>query len=193
MKKKRGTIDLSKPEEGIPVRIVGDAAIAQHGLGEGKLIPLLILDTRNRPDIDELIRVHEHLPPGDVLSQWAQVENRTGTISLILQFQRPSKVTIIVEFDIVQQGVLVDQILRARTVFLQAGRPGDRFITNPDAQKISAGIAEGGFSGLWDSMWHKHLTTDMRASGLKRSEAKRAARQVIDELRSFSGRVRIPD
>lgn len=192
MKKKWGTIALSKPEEGIPVRIVGDASIAQHGLGEGKLIPLLILDTRNRPDIDELIRVHEHLPPGNVVSQWGRIENRTGTISLILQFQRPSEVTIIVEFDIVRQGVLVDQILRARSVFLQAGRQGDRFMTNPDARKISAGITEGGFSGLWDSMWHKHLAADMRASGLKRSEAKRAARQVIDELRSFSGRVRIP-
>jgi len=175
------------------VPIAGDAAIAQRGVGEGKLIPLLILDTRERPEIEELIRVHEHLPPGDVTSQWGQIEGKTGTVALILQFKRPVSATAIIEFSIIGQGILVDQILGSGGVYLQAGSPGHRFISDPDARKILVDIVEGGFSEAWDAMWYKSLTSDMRAKGLKRSEARHAARQVMDELRSFARRSRMPN
>jgi hypothetical protein len=93
MKSHRAKIALYKPEEASPVPIAGDAAIAQHGMGEGRMIPLLILDTTKRDDIDELIRIHEHLPPGDVNSQWGRIEHRRDrAISLILQFLRRSRI-----------------------------------------------------------------------------------------------------
>ena len=52
-----------------PVPILADAAIATEKIGNGKLIPVLILDTSERPDVAELIRIHAHLPQGDVISQ----------------------------------------------------------------------------------------------------------------------------
>lgn len=45
------------------VPIVADAMIAGP-VAEGVGIPLVILDTSERPDLEELIRVHQHLPPG---------------------------------------------------------------------------------------------------------------------------------
>ena len=47
-----------------PVPIVAEGAISSTTLGDGRLIPVLILDTSNRPDIDEFVRVHQHLPAG---------------------------------------------------------------------------------------------------------------------------------
>ncbi len=46
------------------VPIVGDAAMAGP-VADGRLIPVLIVDTSKRPEVAELIRVHAHLPPGD--------------------------------------------------------------------------------------------------------------------------------
>ena len=52
------------------VQVVGDAAIAASPFVEGRLVPLVIVDTSGRPDLEELVRVHKHLPPGDVETQW---------------------------------------------------------------------------------------------------------------------------
>lgn len=62
----RPSIKIRKEHEKRAVTIVADAGIAVDGIGGGRLIPLLILDTTDRPDLEELIRVHQHLTPGDV-------------------------------------------------------------------------------------------------------------------------------
>jgi len=73
----------------VPVPIVGDAAIAGQ-VAEGVNIPLVILDTAERPEVAELIRVQEHLPPGDVVSTWGGQKGRVEKeVSLLLQFDRP--------------------------------------------------------------------------------------------------------
>lgn len=96
------------------------------------------------------------------------------------------------EFDINRQGVLVDQALAAHAVYLQAGRQGDRFSDNPETRQILVEVVEGGFSREWDRMYHKQVAADMRARGLKRSEAKREARQVIGEMRKLRSLARMP-
>jgi hypothetical protein len=49
---------------GPPVPIVADAAIATDVVGDGRFIPLVILDTVDRPDIAEIIELQEKVPPG---------------------------------------------------------------------------------------------------------------------------------
>ena len=52
------------------VPIVGDAAIATKSIGEGRIVPLIIFDENARPDLAELVRVHQELEPGDADCQW---------------------------------------------------------------------------------------------------------------------------
>ena len=85
--KKWSKIHTNTMLETKPVRIVADAAIATRNLNEDRLIPLVILDTTERPDIEELIRIHAYITPGDVMIQWAKLKNSEGTIVLIL-FQK---------------------------------------------------------------------------------------------------------
>ncbi|MCP4316489.1 MAG: hypothetical protein GY789_10850 [Hyphomicrobiales bacterium] len=171
--------------EGRPVPIVGDAAIAAAAIGDGRLIPLIILDTTDRPDLDELIRVHEYLPPGDVDIQWAVLPGAVGKIALVLSFKRPIRVVAILEFDIVKEGFLIDQILRARILYLQSGRPGGRFVTNQNAPKIFVEVPDTGIRGQWDKLFHKYVAAHLKAQGLSRHQARSAARQTIREFRDF--------
>ena len=64
---------ISRDQYGDPITIVSDAAIASRGVGHGKMFPLLIVDTGDRPDVEELVRVHKQIDPGDVTSQWAEI------------------------------------------------------------------------------------------------------------------------
>ena len=81
-KPRKARIPARTEREARPVRIVWDAAIATTIIGDGRLIPLLIIDASERPDVSELVRIHKHLPPGDVICQWGDQDAGDGKIDL---------------------------------------------------------------------------------------------------------------
>jgi hypothetical protein len=168
-----------------PVPIVADAAIATGIIGDGRLIPLIILDASERHDLEELIRVHQYLRPGDVVSQWATIEDGSGRIALLLTFEKPMSMTVLIAFDMTKYGGLIDQIIRAKGLYIQAGKAGDRLIHNPDKPKLILEIPDTGFSRTWDGLLRKSVVKRMREAGLSRREAKDAARLIIIEWRKF--------
>src|SRR6201981_335379 len=86
------------------IPIVGDAAIAGPVM-EGMLVPLLILDASGRPEVDEIIRVHEPLSPGDVKYRWAEVKNKPDDVLLVLDFERPIEARVGLRFSIEKQAI----------------------------------------------------------------------------------------
>ncbi len=186
-------IPVSNPREAQPVRIVTDAAVMTRGRQGGRLLPVLLLDTSNRPDLAEFIRVHRSFGPGDVKTQWGQVAGHEGTVSLILTFIRPIELFVILEFDIVKQGILVEQTLTCQGLYLtQAEAENDRLMKNPDRPSVIVEVPDTGFRKTWDDLFHKHLAKDFRDKGLSRSDSRRAARSAIEELRKF-GSLRMRD
>lgn len=184
-KRKRWATFEIRNNEATPVNIVADAAIASQGVREGKLIPLLIIDRSQRPDLSEFVRLHQHLPPWDVECQWGQRQGTKGKIALFLKFIRPSEIFTVLEFDIERQGGLVDQILRAGALYIQPGQVGERFIKTPDNPKILIHIPDTGFSPEWELIFMKHLVDVFKRRGLKGSKAKEAASMMLKEWRKL--------
>ena len=56
-----GHIELRHEREKDALRIVAEGAIAHPGVAEGRLIPLVIVDSSSRPDLEEYIRIHSTL------------------------------------------------------------------------------------------------------------------------------------
>jgi len=184
--KKGGRFYLKSPAEGMPVPIAGDAALATAGIVDGKLVPLLILDATNRPDLAEAIRVHQDFAAGDVVVQWGAMPDSQDKVALFLRFLRPIELNAIIEFDIVKQGIVVEHILMAGAMYIQAGKPGDRLVHNPNLPKMIVQIAETGYRPYWDKLFLKAITRDLRAHGHSRADAKRVAQNYIRELRNMS-------
>jgi len=188
MKAKKTEIQVHHPREGRPVRIVADAAVSVRGLHGGRLLPLLLLDTSDRPDIAELIRVHESFGTGDVKVQWGQVQGHEGTVALFLTFIRPLELFMVLEFNIVQQGILVEQALTGQGMYLaRADHADDRLSNNLDRPKVIVEVGDTGFGKAWDDLFHKYLAKDFHESGLSRSDSRRAAHSAIEELRKLGG------
>ena len=164
---------------------MADAAIATQILGYGRLIPLVILDTTDRADLEEFIRIHQYTGPGDVVSQWATLKDGSNRIGLVLTFSGPMNLTAVLAFDPGKQGGLVDQIIQTKGLYLQAGRPGDRLIKNPDAPKVIANIPDTGFSKVWEDIFFRATVKQMRANGLNKRHAKAAAQEFIRHWREF--------
>jgi hypothetical protein len=192
MKPQKVKITFRSKLEASPVKIVWDGAVATIGVGEGRLIPLVIIDGSDRPDVEELIRVHQYLPPGDVESKWVQlIKGDEGKICLMLSFKRPVELVAILEFDIISQGGLIDQILTAKALYLQAGREGDRLATTIDSPRMSVEVPGTGFHDEWNRMFMKWTEKGFRQRGLNRQDAKRATREFIEKWRGSFGQFRM--
>ena len=184
--RKNVRVFLNAEREKTPVPVVADGAVATTIVGEGRLAPVLILDTSARPDIDELVRLHHHLPPGDVNCTWGKIDRDKERIDLLLQFRRPADVAIILEFDVLRHCGIVDMILTSRFLYLQPGHPGDRFANNINADKIIVEVPDTGIDAFWEKLLRKTLFMHVKRSGLNRPEAKNAVNEYLKSWRRFT-------
>ena len=165
--------------------IVGDAAVAEGHIAEGRLIPLVIIDAEVRPDIAELIRAHQHTPPGDVTCRWGQLQGSKDRVALFLHFTKPIQLSAALEFEIVRQGILVEQMLVAKCLYLQPGKPGDRISTSWKVPRILIEVPDTGFREAWDYLFERNLVADFKRRGLSRQQAKQVTKEALSKLRQF--------
>jgi hypothetical protein len=183
VKWKRKKIPTRNAEEAEPVTIIHDAAMANPEFGEGRLIPLVILDVSNRPDVTDLISLHSSMPPGDVKVTWGRRTLSKKKIFLLFQFARPTEITICLEFNVEKYGALVDLVIGSQALYIQGGKSGDKLATTLDEPRIIIEVPDTGFSGEWGSIWAASLVKSFRNRGLTRKEAKKAVFQHIESLR----------
>jgi len=181
--KRRGREGFPFDLTGAPVPIVSDAAIATHIVGNGSFIPHVILDTSERHDVLSLIQHHEHFPPGDALSAWGSVSDPKKKIALMIRFERPMEVDIVLEFDIATQGSVVDMALRTRAIYLQAGKPGDRLSRAFDSSRIIVELGGEMPADKWQELWQHVIRKKLQANGMSRAEAKRSSLEYIKRVR----------
>ena len=92
-RRKLGEINFRQHYERIPVPIVGHAA-ATMPEALGVLTPVLIVDTSERADIEEYVRIHEHSGAGDVKTQWGRRPDNAMIHQLVLEVIRPTELII---------------------------------------------------------------------------------------------------
>ena len=188
--KKKTEIPLRHERESRPVPVVGDGAIASGPVGDGRLIPVVILDTQERPDVDELVRVHEHLVSGEVRVRWGSLGTSKDRVALILEFTQPLAATILLDFDIWTQGGLVDQIVAAHALYIQPGRVGDR-VTPVEGKRLLLEIPETGFGRFWEALIQQSLVRRLRREGMPKRKARLAVEDFLEAWRRL-GDIRIP-
>lgn len=182
-----GDIKINHSHEKQVAPIIADGAIARVDLGEGRVFPLVILDTSLRPDIDAAIAAHAMEVSGDVRVQWGQLLGRKDTVLLALSCVRPSEVVIMVEFDLAQHhGILVDGALTNHGLYVQAGRPGDRLKHDIERPKMFVELPDTGFAPIWERIYLSYTDRRFRRAGLSRMAARRAARNAVAMARSVS-------
>jgi hypothetical protein len=179
-------VPLNDRREATPLKVVADPLIAVQGMHGGRMIPVLIIDTTERPDLEEMVRVHTFLAPGDVISTWGFTDKRRRKPLLLLQFSQPVQATAIIDFNMPAQAAVIDAILRARAVYFQPGRPGDRAANSLENQRILAEIHAGEFADDWDDLYASILTQDLVRSGMRRRDARQGARDIIAKLRKVT-------
>ena len=184
---RRKIIDLRDVVEVTPVPIIADACIATRGLAGGRFIPLLILDTSRRPDIDDLIKIHRYSGAGDARSSWALPSRfSSGKLRLVLEMNAPGHCVIVLEFNTARQTGVIQQLVDSQGVYLQSGRVGDRLYSTLGEDRILVEIPSRQFRSEWDRLRKKVLVRLYRKRGLARGDAKVAADRFVAEWRKLT-------
>lgn len=167
------------------LKIVSSAAIADSRVGNGRFIVLLIIDHKNRKDIEDLFNVHSTTKAGEVTVYWARVFFSNNLLLLNIKFVLPIEIEFTVEFAIEEQGILVENIINNKGVYLQLGQPGDRLVNDLNREKILVEIPDTGFKDNWKNLWKKSLVRKYRKKGYTKSEASKIADEIISEIKKF--------
>src|ERR1035441_509417 len=192
-RKKRHQLIFKLPEDSkyqlSPLSIVADGAIATGATALGKLIPVLVIDTTIRADINDIIEAHTVLSSGDVAVQWGRLRGRGipdwSEVTLILHFIRPVETYIVLSFALPKQITIVDQIIRVKSLYIQVGAPGDRVSDGSDDSRVLVEVPDTGFETAWQKILLDHVVAEVRARGHNRRASLEAARRMIDELNRF--------
>jgi hypothetical protein len=172
------------PADAVP--IVGDGAMAGP-VAEGAMVPVVILDTSGRPDVEELIRVHEFVDSGDVTSEWGCPKGDARTVVLVLDFSKPIEARIVLRFGTDKQAPLIDGAVSSSLIYLQSGKAGDRLKDDPARAKVLVGLGATGFRPIWDKLWLTRLTAVIgKNQKVSAARAEPVARQCIEEMRRLT-------
>lgn len=165
------------------VPVVGDGAISTSKWGEGRLIPVVIVDVSNNFELRNLIDVHQHTPPGDVETTWARKRFDDKYIFLKMEFFRPVSTTIYLPFRLSGYADLVGGIIKSRAMYLQpheSGRSVSDGVNNPKILVEVAAVFE-----QWVDVYRKTMVKRYRA--LKHS--KKDALNLADEHMKRAGEI----
>ncbi len=177
---------MNKVRVPTPVPIIADGAIATTRVGEGRLIPALILDCDENRALHDLIVIHEDTPPGDVTVTWGRASRfDKSTVLLVLEFKKPVHTKAVLSFNVAKQGGVVDAIIHARGVYLQSKDFGQTVSSGLNNPKILVEIPASATFPDWNSLYQDALVRQFRRHGFSRKEAKQAAAEHISRLREL--------
>ncbi|CAC9572697.1 hypothetical protein [uncultured Gammaproteobacteria bacterium] len=159
------------------VPIVGDGAIATEEVGEGRMIPLVVIDCSEKVEFRDLIYAHENLIPGDVNITWVTPRWGNKKVGLLLEFKKPSVLEVLFQFDIKKQGIVVDAILHSNALYIQPEESESKVSKWLEKARILIEIPDTGFLQEWDKRYTKTISKNFKKSGFSRAESKKATEE----------------
>jgi hypothetical protein len=175
--------------------VVADGGVSIAGLGEGRFIPAIIIDIKDKIEIEELLKLHDTTPPGDTELFWSLPPtffSKPKSVLLSITFVRPMKLSFGIEFSLPQRYALVDGIIQARAFQLQVGKIGDKISTlfTDKAKRESSGsilieVPFMKFDAKWNELLFDNVKDIYRKKGASRKDATRLANDQIKKMREL--------
>lgn len=166
MKFKKIKIDVGKHKI---VDVVSDALIYQRNVCDGKAIPHIIISTEQYPEIEKSIALHKDVKEGEVIFTWTMSTDRKY-VFLMMDSKAPVEISYIVRFDLFKHCGVIDRILSAKLMFIQAGKDGQRLLNTPDAPKLLLEVPHTGFENEWKKIYRKIQEKRFRNLGVKEKD-----------------------
>lgn len=158
------------------------------------MIPSIVFDAASRPDLVELIRIHEHLPSGDVVVNWGAFKWSKSDSTLVVKFTKPTQMYILIDFDVSADSLLVELVLSSRALYIQGGTAKDTAEDRLNGKRLLIEIPSTGFEEFWRVKRYRHLKGVFREKGMSAQEVSNAIAVLDAQLAKLKDlRVAPPD
>jgi hypothetical protein len=174
--KKQKLRTFSYAEEGV---------LSSEGVGEGRIIPVIVLNVEENRDIVDLIKSHYSVPSGDVTMTWVQDLFNRKELILKMSFSRPMQIEFGIRFDLTKDLTLIDGIVQSKGLYLQTGKKGDKVSHKLNDEKILVEVPDLGIRDFWNSLMQKRLIEKYRKKGFSKKESTKVAIQHINSIREL--------
>jgi hypothetical protein len=166
--------------------IVGNGAILHDEIGEGRFIPVLIIDFGGFSDASDLFIVHRSTVAGDVKTTWSKDFTlfKSKYIFLQIEFLRPMEISFGIRFDLSNQFPLVDSVINANCFYLCSGKLGDQ-VSEQKSDRILIEVPETGFKSLWQTILTDTLTSQYKKIGANKKDIRSIVDLHIKEIRKI--------
>lgn len=162
-----------------------EGLISDDGLGEGRMIPALVLEVGKNKDIVELIQLHKSIPNAEADITWVLDPFHRKNFILRLSFQKPIQIQFGIRFDIDKDAVLIDGIIQSKGLCLMTGKKGDKVSKKMKYGSLLIEVPDTGVKGRWDKMHLTSVVKRFRKKGLTKNEAKDAAKEHISSIKEL--------
>lgn len=161
--------------------IISDASISSVNIANGKNIPLVILDTTEYKEIEKAILFHSGINYGKITTIWGKSSDDT-LVTLWVNCLEPVPVEFVIPFDVENKVLLIDLIIKTQLLYIQQGKPGDRFKNTMNSPRIMIEIPSTHFYNEWYKLYEKYFTKHFQKKGMNRKIAKSTAVKLYSEL-----------
>lgn len=167
-------------------KVVADGGMSAPSIGEGRLVPALIIDIKNDIEVSELIQLHKGTLPGDIQLVWSLPKGFffPKSIYLNLEFIRPMNLKFGIEFTISNQFSLIDGIIQSRAFYLITGKSSDK-VSQLINESILIEVPNLNFDKKWNDMLFLIVKKKYKNMGASRKEAEAFASNHIKSMRDI--------
>ena len=117
---------MSMKNSSMPIYTIQEnGLISDPNWGEGRLIPVVVLNSQKDNNLKELLRIHVTSEgSGDVIVQWGMPLRqffKPKVWFLVVKFTKPMDFSFIIEFVLEKNPALIDAIIQSRGLYLRYG------------------------------------------------------------------------
>ena len=170
------------------VNLVRYGAVAIEALTGSKKVPIIGLDLSDRPDVEEMILVHQDMPPGDVITQWSVDKYNKNHLVLAFKFERPSRISLYLPLYFNEHSWVIEGIIQTRFILLKSASAEEstKELIKSLERSITVEIgASTDIPGDWQKWQLKSIKKQLKKNGLKTKEALNKAKELIHSNREF--------
>lgn len=167
--------------------IVSNGGLSSSGIGEGRVIPVIIIDTQGNKAVDEVIQLHKMGgPPGDTKLQWSLPKTffSPKSVYLNLEFIRPMKIVFGIKFDIYSQHTLIDGIIHSRATYLISGKAGDK-VSSSIRNGVLIEVPNLDFDKKWNDILNSTIKKKYKEMGIPKRQINNSVNEHIKTMRDI--------
>lgn len=162
-----------------------EGLLSADDVGEGRMIPVIVLDVEDNQDIIDLIKSHYSIVSGDVTMTWIQDFFNRKDLIFKMSFSKPMQIEFGIRFNIAKDLTLIDAIIQSKGLYLQTGKKGDKVSKKLKDDKILVEVPDLGIKEFWNKLMQKTLIEKYRKKGFSKKESKEVAIQHINSIREL--------